>query len=162
MSYDVEKIKRIAKKKFGEEFQFRPGQLEAIQDILTAYYSGTVDMYFLDAPTGSGKSFIAMIVSAVLEEDGKDGYILTSEITLQKQYEKDLKEHRLGWGTVYGGDNYMCVVNNLPFFIGDCRLKNIGYESAESLDCFKDCGYVTNRKMASNSSISLLNYSYAG
>jgi len=161
MSYDVERIKRITRKQFGEDFEFRPGQLEAITDILTAYHSGSVEMYLLDAPTGSGKSFIAMIASAVLEEDDKSGYILTSEITLQKQYEKDLKEHRVGWGTVYGGDNYSCVVNNLPFFIGDCRLKNIGYESAESLDCFKDCGYLTNRKRAINSSVSLLNYSYA-
>ena len=160
MSYDLERIKRITKRKFGDDFQFRPGQIEAIQDILTAYGNG-VEMYFLDAPTGSGKSLIAMIASTVLEEDRKSGYILTSEITLQKQYEKDLKDYRLGWGTVYGGDNYMCVVNNLPFFIGDCRLKNIGYEAAENLDCFKDCGYLTNRKSAINSGVSLLNYSYA-
>lgn len=161
MSYNAEKIKQVAAKNFGEDFKFRPGQLEAIQDILTCYFSKTVDMYFLEAPTGSGKSLIAMIASAVMEEEGKKGYILTSEITLQKQYEKDLKHYRLGWGTIYGGDNYSCVVNSMPFFLGDCRLRNIGYEAAEGLPCFSECGYLNNRKMSIHSNVSLLNYSYA-
>jgi Rad3-related DNA helicase len=158
--YNKEKIEKVAKKKFGADFQFRPGQIEVIQDILTAYFSGTVDMYFLEAPTGSGKSLIAMITSAVLEDEDRKGYILTSDITLQRQYEKDLLHYKLGWGTIYGGDNYACSVNGQPFFLGDCRLRNISYEQAEALPCFSECGYLTNRKMAIQSPVSLLNYSY--
>jgi ATP-dependent DNA helicase DinG len=158
--YSKEKITQVAEKKFGKDFQFRPGQLETIQDILTTYFSGKTDMYFLEAPTGSGKSLIAMITSAVLEDEGRQGYILTSDITLQRQYEKDLLHYKLGWGTVYGGDNYSCAVNGQPFFLGDCRLRDISYEQAEALPCFSECGYLTNRKRAIQSHISLLNYSY--
>jgi len=160
LMYNKEKIIRVAEKKFGKDFYFRPGQLETVQDILTTYFSGSTDMYFLEAPTGSGKSLIAMIASAVLEDEGRQGYILTSEVTLQKQYEKDLLYYKLGWGTIYGGDNYSCAVNGQPFFLGDCRLRDISYEQAEALPCFSECGYLTNRKRAIQSGVSLLNYSY--
>jgi Rad3-related DNA helicase len=160
LMYNKEKIIQVAEKKFGKDFQFRPGQLETIQDILTTYFDGKTDMYFLEAPTGSGKSLIAMIASAVLEDEGRQGYILTSDITLQKQYEKDLFYYKLGWGTIYGGDNYTCAVNGQPFFLGDCRLRDISYEQAEALPCFSECGYLTNRKRAIQSHVSLINYSY--
>ena len=63
-----QKVRRITDVKFGKEFAFRPGQLEAIVDILDTYLNSEVDTYILEAPTGSGKSLIAMICSSFLQE----------------------------------------------------------------------------------------------
>ena len=44
-------------------FKFRPQQKEVILDILQAYEEDQNGIYLLDAPTGSGKSVIAMLFS---------------------------------------------------------------------------------------------------
>jgi len=156
-----QKVKRITEQKFGKEFVFRPGQLEAIVDILNTYLNSEVDTYILEAPTGSGKSLIAMICSAFLQEINLRGYILTSELALQDQYIGDFYKYGLSWGSVKGADTYNCAVNMLPFSLGECRIQKLSYEQAEQLPCWEECGYLTNRKKAIESPISLLNYSYA-
>ena len=155
------RVEEVAKYKFGKDFTFRPGQKEAIIDVLNTYYNTEVDTYILEAPTGSGKSLIAMICSAVLEEDKRKGYILTSELALQDQYAQDFKRYGLKWGHIKGADTYQCAVNLMPFSLGECRIQKLSYEQAEQLPCFSECGYLTNRKKSIDSSISLLNYSYA-
>jgi hypothetical protein len=42
-----QKVRRITDVKFGKEFMFRPGQLEAIVDILDTYLNSEVDTYIL-------------------------------------------------------------------------------------------------------------------
>ena len=155
------RVEWVAKEKFGKSFTFRPGQKEAIIDILNTYYNTEVDTYILEAPTGSGKSLIAMICSAVLEEEKRTGYILTSEIMLQDQYASDFRRYKLKWGCVKGADTYQCAVNLMPFSLGECRVQKLSYEQAEDLSCFSDCGYLNNRKRSIESNVSLLNYSYA-
>ena len=157
----IERVEAVAKKKFGKDFSFRPGQKEAIIDILDSYYNSDVETYILEAPTGSGKSLIAMICSAVLEEEKRKGYILTSELALQDQYANDFARYGLKWGHVKGADTYMCAVNFQPFSHGDCRLQKLSYDQAEKLDCFPMCGYLGNRKRSIESPVSLLNNSYA-
>jgi Rad3-related DNA helicase len=49
----------------------------------------------------------------------------------------------------------------LPFSLGECRIQKLSYEQAEQLPCWEECGYLTNRKRAIESPVSLLNYSYA-
>ena len=156
-----QKVRRITEQKFGKEFVFRPGQLEAIIDILNTYLNSEVDTYILEAPTGSGKSLIAMICSAFLQEINLRGYILTSELALQDQYIGDFHKYGISWGSVKGADTYNCAVNLLPFSLGECRIQKLSYEQAESLPCWEDCGYLVNRKKAIESPVSLLNYSYA-
>lgn len=144
----------------GKDFTFRPQQKEAILDILGSFFDGQCNLYLLDAPTGSGKSLIAMIVAGFLTNYKMRGYILASDLSLQSQYEKDFRRYNLQWGSIKGVDNYTCVVNSEKFSLGDCRLKNTSYEVAESLPCFGDCGYLMSRKIAIKSPVSLLNYSY--
>ena len=156
-----QQVRRLTEKKFGKDFVFRPGQLEAIVDILSSYLNSEVTTYILEAPTGSGKSLIAMICSAFLEEMNLRGYILTSELALQDQYIGDFNRYGLKWGNVKGADTYTCAVNMLPFSLGECRIQKMSYEEAKSLPCWEDCGYLTNRERAIESSVSLLNYSYA-
>lgn len=145
---------------FGKKFEFRTQQKEVILDIVDAFFDGTCNLYLLDAPTGSGKSIIAMVVAGFLSEFKMRGYILASDLMLQTQYERDFNRNNIQWGSIKGVDNYTCSVNNEKFSLGECKTKNVSYEEAEKLPCFNDCGYLYGRKVAIKSPVSLLNYSF--
>ena len=147
-------------KVFGEDFSFRRGQREVIEQIITAYQEDPESTVVIDAPTGTGKSLIAMWSSYILKEMGKRGYLVTSDLALQDQYEKDFKRLNLNWPSIRGVDNYECFVNGLPFSLGDCKMKGMGYEQAEQLSCYGNCTYLQNRRRAIDQPISLLNYSF--
>ena len=147
-------------KLFGENFSFRKGQREVIEQIIVAYLENPESTVVIDAPTGTGKSLIAMWSAYVLKEMGKRGYLVTSDLALQDQYEKDFKRLNLNWPSIRGVDNYECFVNGLPFSLGDCKMKGLGYEQAEQLSCYGHCGYLQNRKRAIEQPIALLNYSF--
>ena len=144
----------------GEGFEFRTGQRETVEAICRTYFEDPTGTIVIDAPTGTGKSVIAMASSLVLIELGKKGYIIASDLSLQDQYESDLYRYKLPWGSVKGVDNYDCSVNGLPFSLGDCRLKGMSYEKAKELSCYSNCGYLNAREKAINSRIALLNYSF--
>lgn len=142
--------------------EFRPQQKEAILDIIAAYEDDHNGIYLLDAPTGSGKSVIAMLFADFLAFKGNRGYILASDLSLHEQYVKDFRKMQLwNWGNIKGVDNYKCVVNGEKFSVGECKNKGTSYEAAESLPCFKQCGYLTSRKKSIKSPVSLLTYPYA-
>ena len=145
---------------FGKDFSFRRGQREVITAVVTAYHEDPEGTLVIDAPTGTGKSLIAMWSSYILKEMGLRGYLITSDLTLQDQYESDI--HRLGlrWPSIRGVDNYECTVNGLPFSLGDCKLRGIGYEQAEKLECYGQCEYLNNRRRAIDQPVALFNYSY--
>ena len=145
---------------FGPDFKFRDGQREVVEAICNHYLEDPKGTIILDAPTGSGKSLIAMWSSHVLKELGKKGYLVTSDLMLQDQYEEDFKRFKLGWPSVRGVDNYECIVNSLPFSLGDCKMKGMGYEQAEQLKCWSQCGYLQSRKRAKELPVALFNYSY--
>jgi Rad3-related DNA helicase len=141
-------------------FEFRPYQKEVILDIIQTYLEGEKDVYLLQAPTGSGKSIIGILVSQYLADQKYTGYILASDLSLHSQYLDDFLKYRLSWGNIKGVDNYDCYVNHEKFSLGDCKNKNISYEAAESLPCFQFCGYLTTRKRAIAAPVTLLTYSY--
>lgn len=142
--------------------EFRPQQKEVVLDIIEAYFENPDGIYLLDAPTGSGKSIIAMLVADFLIYKKKRGYILASDLVLHQQYVKDFRTMQLwNWGNVKGVDNYTCAVNGERFSIGDCKSKGISYREAESLTCFKHCGYLMARRKAIRSPLALLTYPYA-
>jgi len=145
---------------FGRDFYYRPQQKEVVLDIVKTFFEGNCNLYLLDAPTGSGKSIVALTVAGFLTEFKMRGYILASDLMLQTQYEKDLRSYNLQWGSIKGVDNYTCVVNAEKFSMGECRMKNVSYEESENLPCFSDCGYLFNRKLAIKSPVAILNYSY--
>ena len=153
-------LDRYISSSFGDSFCFRPHQKTVILDILEAFFDSNCNLYLLDAPTGSGKSVIAMIVAGFLSHQKMRGYIIASDLTLQQQYEKDFLNFRLPWGSIKGVDNYMCVVNSDRFSVGECRMRNTSYEESEKLACFPQCGYLMSRKLAMATPVSLLNYSY--
>ena len=150
----------IAKNVFGTDFVFRKGQREIVETICNSYLEDPNATLVVDAPTGAGKSLIAMWSSHVLKELGNRGYLITSDLSLQDQYESDFYRLGLRWPSVRGVDNYECSVNGLPFSLGDCKLKGMGYEQAEKLSCYSSCEYLQNRKRSIEQPIALLNYSF--
>jgi Rad3-related DNA helicase len=155
------RLDELVKKHFGESFSFRQGQREAVIEICETYFNQSASTVILDAPTGTGKSIIAMISSLLLASYDLDGYLIASDISLQEQYENDIKT--LGfdeWGSVKGVDNYNCDANGEKFSLGECRIRNLAMQQTSTLPCFSTCGYYCNRNKAINSRVSLLNYSY--
>lgn len=141
---------------FGEDFNWRKGQKEAIIEIINAYHNKT-KVVILDAPVGSGKSIIAMAVSWILNSKGKSGYILASDISLQEQYEKDFEKGNFSWGSVKGIDNYLCIDNMEKNSLGTCRIRGL---RAASMHCYNACPYFSARDNAMESPTALLNYAY--
>ena len=154
------KIDEVLKANFDEGFTLRAGQREAVLEICETYFNGSADTIILDAPTGTGKSIIAMLSSLVLSSYGKEGYLIASDISLQEQYENDIKNFGFLWGSIKGVDNYACNINGEKFSLGECRMRNLSSQQTSSLSCYSDCGYYTNRSRAIASKVSLLNYSY--
>lgn len=156
---DQQKIIDHAKKLFGENFVFRNGQLEVLTDILNTFFEGEKNLYLLDAPTGSGKSIIAILFSSILNDYGMKGYILASDLSLFDQYLSQI-ENMDKFGFIKGVDNYTCAMNGEKFSLGECKLKGMSYEDAEELFCFPDCGYLQSRKRAIKSHTTLMPYQY--
>jgi len=146
---------------FGADFTFRKGQRETIETIIQTYQEDPEATVVIDAPTGTGKSIIAMWCAWIFKEMGKKGYLVTSDLSLQDQYESDLKKLRLRWPSIKGIDNYDCHVNGLKFSLGECRMRNMGYEQAlAKMKCAQTCEYIQLRKRAIDSPVSVLNYAF--
>lgn len=151
----------LEKEVFGTGFTFRRGQRETIEAIIESYIEDSNQTVVIDAPTGTGKSIIAMWCSWILKEMGKRGYLITSDLSLQDQYESDIYRLKLRWPSIKGIDNYDCHVNGLKFSLGECRMKNMGYDQAlAKLDCSKTCDYIQLRLRAIDSPVTILNYAF--
>lgn len=137
-------------------FRFRSFQEETILDIVRTMVEHPDVSILIDAPTGTGKSIISMIGSMLLNDMGHSGYILTSDIGLQNQYERDIDRLGLNIPSIKGLDNYDCLVNFQPISLGECRTKGKG----KDIPCYPDCPYFSRRDNASYSKTALLNYSY--
>ena len=140
-----------------EDFAWRRGQKEAITQIIETYYEGKKKVVILDAPVGSGKSIIAMACSWILNQDGKEGYILASDVALQEQYEKDFKKFNLRWGSIKGLDNYYCNDNGEKLSVGTCKISG---KDARKMHCYSDCTYYSARDEAKKRPTTLMNYAY--
>ena len=148
---------------FGPDFKFRDKQLETAVSIIWSWFKGSKDV-ILDAPTGSGKSYIAMIVAGVLSDYfGKKGYILISDLSLLKQYEDDIDKYIPTWGVIRGQQTYNCLQNGLNFKIGTCHLNGVNsYADIEMKypDCAPYCEYIVSRKKAIESKVTICTYTH--
>lgn len=138
-------------------FKWRKGQKEAVEQIIQTYLEGKHKAVILDAPVGAGKSLIATAVSFILNEVGKRGYVLASEISLQDQYEQDIDKFKLPWGSVKGIDNYICTDNDEKHSLGTCKIRNL---SPPKMSCYEECPYFSARNTASEMDTAVLNYNY--
>lgn len=141
--------------------KFRPQQREVIIDIIETFYEGKTEFYLLDAPTGSGKSVIAILFSDFVSSEGKTGYILASDLALHSQYVNDFNGFNLNWGIVKGIDNYICDINGEKFSLGECKMRSMTTTEAMELPCYPTCGYFSARERAMKAPVSLMTYPYA-
>lgn len=134
----------------------RPIQVKILEKVRAAIEAGKTDI-FIQAPTGTGKGLIGLELS-------KDymSYILTSEKSLQQQYEEDtgrFNEYR-NVKSICGTDTYKCHVNNEKFSLGVCRSMGLSNKEAMRLPCANNCEYLQRWRAASDSKRTVMNYSY--
>lgn len=88
------------------------------EDALNWLEKQTSRYLILQAPVGSGKSYIGLTYSRFLSEKGKgSSFILTPQKILQEQYEREFKNDHLV--PFYGKANYNCKEKNSTCDIGD-------------------------------------------
>ena len=156
-------IKQRAIELFGKDFSFREGQLDVVESIVlnaTTNIKHTV----LEAPTGSGKSFIAILAAYVLYKDyNMTSYILVSDLSLFEQYENDI--HQLlqpeCFGYLKGKENYICEANGCKVSQSLCSLQhmsiiNAKYSSKNNFICAWTCKYAHDYAKAVKSPITLM------
>lgn len=152
-------IEERAKKRFNN-FTFRNNQKETICEIIYAFFNKK-DNFVLQAPTGSGKSIIALLVADVLQYYfNLKGYILVSDLSLLRQYSRDIIKYFNDFSILEGQNNYLCDENGMPFNMGFCKLNGYnGYQAIESnFICAETCPYIKARKEAINANVSLMTY----
>lgn len=150
----------LDEKTFGENFQFRANQRSAIVKIVFLGLNNLCKSVIVDAPTGTGKSIIAIVAARLFREWKKTGYIITSNLDLQDQYMVDVNNFNLMWGSVKGVDNYNCEINHLTFSLGECKSRGYSKEQIEKLNCYPTCSYFMNRLKAQHAAVSILNYNF--
>ena len=143
----------------------RPIQKNAIEKIMSAVQNGKTDI-FIQAPTGTGKSLIALEIAKLLNERYNwDSFILTSEKLLQQQYESDCQtkfaERHSHVQSISGIDTYNCAVNGKKFSLGHCKILGMSNQKAlRQLPCAATCEYLQRWVSAQNTSAAVFNYSY--
>lgn len=140
--------------------KLRPQQEQIIKFVLYQWLHKGQKNVFIEAPTGSGKSFITFFISEIMNKLRKDGYILTSDISLQNQYVADSKSYKFYRPDVKGVDNYKCTENGKPYSQGVCKLRHLDTVRQRKLKCYDDCPYIKARNLASESDSCILNYNY--
>lgn len=157
------KIDQWALKTYGPGFSFRPSQKETIFSIIHSWQNKTKTV-ILDAPTGSGKSIIAMTVAGILSDIyDEEGYILISDLSLLEQYERDIERYFPDWAVIKGQTNYSCLENGLNFKLGTCRLEGCkSYYDIQTRfsDCANNCEYMVKRKKSLEAKVVVCTYSF--
>ena len=168
---DIESLKKYciewSQKNIAINFEFREYQLDYIVRVLDSILNQNVKVNALEAPTGSGKSFIAMVLSGVAwAYFRKTSYILVSDLGLMDQYINDINQYNLEIGHLRGLKNYICERNGQLFQNGDCKLDKMSYNQLMDKDmaeskgyyCAATCPCVQDRITAITSPITLMTY----
>lgn len=133
---------------------FRPHQIQAVQEIVDAFNS--VDVVFLDAPTGAGKTLIA---EAVREFMGKGAIYSCTTKSLQDQFIRDFPLAKV----MKGRTNYSTQTTGPSSFsqptCADCTYSR---ETGKCTWCPvpQECTYTLAKRAAVASNLAVLNTSY--
>lgn len=152
----------------GPNFSFRKYQFEIICQIIL-YVLSDKETTIIEAPTGSGKSLIAIISAGVLSTYyNKSSYILCSDLYLWKQYAEFIQNKGLkNFGYLMGSKgNYTCFKNKQDFSCGVCRLAKISFKQLKNRDwrnrnmftCVDKCVYMKQRWKAEKADVTLMTY----
>jgi Rad3-related DNA helicase len=164
MSENIQQqIEKYAIELLGKDFKFREGQLDAIVQIVNNT-TNNIKHNMLEAPTGSGKSMIALISAyALYKIYDKKTYILVSDLSLFAQYENDIKKlNSICFGCLKGKENYVCWKNGCNVSQATCSLKGISVgkmaKHSMSFACKEKCQYIKDYTKAIHAPITLMTY----
>ncbi len=108
----------------------------------------------VEAPTGIGKSAIALALHALLA-DNAPTHILTGTKQLQEQY-REIDAPALDMRTVTGRNNWPCAIN--PQETAATAICTVGGKC--ELQRTPDCAYYRQRDLAATAPLSVWNYAY--
>lgn len=136
--------------------KLRPIQEKVIEKVRAAIEAGKTDI-FISAPTGTGKGLIGLEIAK-----NYSSYILTSEKSLQQQYEDDTTRFDAyeDVKSICGVDTYNCDVNGEKFSLGVCRSLNMSNAEAMKLPCAETCEYLQRWIKAKEADRTVMNYAY--
>ena len=149
-------------------FSFREYQFEYIVNTIYSLLTNN-HINLIEAPTGSGKSIMVLIMAGVLYDYyEKTSYILCSDLYLWEQYSKAIDKFKLKrFGRIKGmRGNYICEETDEDIIVAPCRLAMIPFSSLANKDwaiknewyCAPTCKYVHERIRAINSGVTLMTY----
>jgi len=125
--------------------RFRSGQREALDAVRDAFDGGH-RFVVLEAPTGSGKSAIAI----ALAREAGSAYLLTAQKLLQDQYLRDFADVAL----MKGRSNYDCLVVDTHAAAAPCLV-------GRTFPQCDDCPYFRAKDVAVAADRTVMNYAYA-
>ena len=149
-------------------FKFREYQLEFIVNTIFSILSGN-HLNIIEAPTGSGKSIMVIIMAGVLQKYYKlSSYILCSDLYLWDQYANAIDKYRLmDFGKIKGiRGNYICDESDEDLMVAACRLAMIPFNNLfnpewaikNGWSCEISCKYMRERKKAIAAGVTLMPY----
>lgn len=124
--------------------RYRDGQREALDAVREAFDAGR-RFVVLEAPTGSGKSAIAV----ALAREAGSAYLLTAQKLLQDQYLRDFPD----LAVMKGRSNYACLVADTHAAAAPCL---VGRTFPEC----DDCPYFRAKDVALAADGTVMNYAY--
>ena len=124
--------------------RYRTGQREALDAIRAAYEDGA-RFVILEAPTGAGKSALAV----ALAREAGGAYVLTAQKVLQAQYLRDAPE----LASMAGRANYDCLVADTHAAAAPCLV-------GRTFPACDDCPYFTAKDVALAADTTVMNYPY--
>jgi Rad3-related DNA helicase len=133
--------------------EFRPGQVDAIHEVVEAFTK--TDLVILEAPCGCGKSALAEAVRRLMETKA---IYLCSTKSLQEQLRRDFPYAH----TIMGKSNYSTEIRD-DLTAEDCTAVP---KKHECLWCYSpvngwpSCPYKVAKEMAVRADLAVLNYSY--
>ena len=169
----LEKYAEVAGEAFSRlGFRARPGQLEAVCDIVSGFIDLKLQNQILCAPTGTGKSIIGLVVAEVLSTikgnvDSKSSIILSATNMLLQQYDESFSTPLKGkFIMIKGASNYNCGALSEPnnsVGADSCAwhamVRGGGFSDIVDRHCTK-CEYLHNKKQKNLSRHLTTNYSY--
>jgi len=127
------------------------GQADAIQEIERQFNDGK-RVVFLDAPTGSGKSLISMVLAHRLDNPDPTALVTVQSIALQNQYAADFPDVVL----VKGRGNFECALQpELTADEGLCTLPDFGCEEKYLI-----CPYYIQKAKAAKANLVVTNLAF--
>ena len=125
---------------------FREGQLETAQEVVAS----EKPLFLLEAPTGSGKSLLAMTAHSLMDQP-RTAYLVSTK-QLQDQIEGDFQVPVLK-----GRNNYPCF--HFPNLFPDVSSEICSdYLHGDECNFERDCPYLIQKRRALSSPMCVLNY----